>query len=229
MKPACTCHGPSMGPGQATCDQGGGHIWRRGQGVNQVTAQPVQGSVLWKGPRPCLTRPPPGSRGDKRNRGQAGDEGESQERTPNFRARRGEDTQLPSQERTPNFRPESTLIKDGGCGKSRGSKLISEESGAPRDQNRCGKYARSRIHSHLGGSESARAQPSRGPAKVQGPRPDFCKVGISDSAPQHGIWGAKSKRAPGCQPESCPVSDLGYLRSPCGGRRRRRRWSWRLP
>ena len=99
----------------------------------------------------------------------------------------------------------------------------------PRDQNRCGKYARSRIHSHLGGSESARAQPSRGPAKVQGPRPDFCKVGISDSAPQHGIWGAKSKRAPGCQPESCPVSDLGYLRSPCGGRRRRRRWSWRLP
>ena len=191
MKPACTCHGPSMGPGQATCDQGGGHIWRRGQGVNQVTAQPVQGSVLWKGPRPCLTRPPPGSRGDKRNRGQAGDEGESQER--------------------------------------RGSKLISEESGVPRDQNRCGKYARSRIHSHLGGSESARAQPSRGPAKVQGPRPDFRKVGISDSAPQHGIWGAKSKRAPGCQPESCSVSDLGYLRSPCGGRRRRRRWSWRLP
>ena len=29
------------------------------------------------------------------------------------------------------FRPKSTLIKDGGCGKSQGSKLISEESGAP--------------------------------------------------------------------------------------------------
>ena len=47
MKPACTCHDPNMGPGQATRDQGGGHIWRGGQGVNPVTD-----------PRPCLTRPP---------------------------------------------------------------------------------------------------------------------------------------------------------------------------
>ena len=29
------------------------------------------------------------------------------------------------------FRPKSTLIKNGGCGKGQGSKLISEESGAP--------------------------------------------------------------------------------------------------
>ena len=90
MKPACTCHGPSMGPGQATCDQGGGHIWRRGQGVNQVTAQPVQGSVLGKGPRPCLTRPPPP--GPEVTRGTEG------KREMRERARRGHPTSEPGED-----------------------------------------------------------------------------------------------------------------------------------
>ena len=69
------------------------------------------------------------------------------------------------------FRPKSTLIKDGGCGKSQGSKLISEESGAPVTKTDVESTPEAE-YTHISGGQSppgpsqAKVQPR---SRVQGP------------------------------------------------------------